>query len=198
MLTDSGPTVAASKHTTASINHTRPSTHKHSPDGATPSKTADIRLLLTTQLSTSSAGQGKLANWRRTFYHWDTQPTKAILFQAAHMLYITRRQASADRTAHRQFQATGQPVGRTQASDAMTSRLPSYDPKCVQHRCFQWGSVPLHSDISGMELPAANILIPLERQFTALLLCCWEFLYNEILQQTFCPLLSKFCKRWQI
>jgi len=29
-----------------------------------------------------------------------------------------------DRTARRQFQATGQPVSRTQASDAMTSRLP--------------------------------------------------------------------------
>jgi len=37
---------------------------------------------------------------------------------------ITRRPASADWTAHRQFQATGQPVSRTQASDAMTSRLP--------------------------------------------------------------------------
>jgi len=28
-------------------------------------------------------------------------------------------------------------------SDAMTSRLPRYDAKCVQRRCFQWGSVPL-------------------------------------------------------
>jgi len=35
---------------------------------------------------------------------------------------VTRRPASADRTARRQFQATGQPVSRTQASDAMTSR----------------------------------------------------------------------------
>ena len=34
----------------------------------------------------------------------------------------TRRPASADRTARRQFQATGQPVSRTQASDATTSR----------------------------------------------------------------------------
>ena len=37
----------------------------------------------------------------------------------------TRRPASADRTARRQFQATGQPVSRTQASGAMTSRLRS-------------------------------------------------------------------------
>ena len=44
----------------------------------------------------------------------------------------TRRSASADRTARRQFQATGQPVSRTQASDAMTSRLPRYEAKCVQ------------------------------------------------------------------
>jgi len=79
----------------------------------------------------------------------------------------TRRPASADRTARCQFQATGQPVSRTQASDAMTSRL----PKCVQRRCFQCGSVPLHSDIKGTELPPANILIPLERQFIVLQLC---------------------------
>jgi len=76
----------------------------------------------------------------------------------------TRRSASADRTARRQFQVTdGQPVSWTQASDAMTSRLPRYDAKCVQRRCFQWGSVPLRSDIKGTKLPPANILIPLER-----------------------------------
>jgi len=34
----------------------------------------------------------------------------------------------------RQFQATGQPVSRTQASDAMR-----YEVKCVQHKYFQWG-----------------------------------------------------------
>jgi len=46
-LTDIGPAAAASKHNTAPINHTRPSPRKHSPDGATPSEVADIRLLLT-------------------------------------------------------------------------------------------------------------------------------------------------------
>jgi len=49
----------------------------------------------------------------------------------------TRRPASADRTARRQFQATGQPVSRTQASDAMTTWLPRYEAKCVQSRCFE-------------------------------------------------------------
>jgi len=67
----------------------------------------------------------------------------------------TRRPASADRTARRQFQATGQPVSRTQASHAMTTWLPCYEAKCVQSRCFQCGSVPLRSDI---KLPPANIL----------------------------------------
>jgi len=33
VLTDTGPTVAASKHTTAPINHTRPLPHKHSSGG---------------------------------------------------------------------------------------------------------------------------------------------------------------------
>jgi len=51
----------------------------------------------------------------------------------------TRRPASANRTARRQFQATDQPVSRTQASDAMTSQLPRYEAKCVQRRCFQCG-----------------------------------------------------------
>ena len=84
---------------------------------------------------------------------------------------ITRRPASADMTARRQFQVTGQPVSRTQASDAMTSRLPRYEAKCVQRRCFQCGSFHLRSDIQGTELPPANILIPIERQLIALQLC---------------------------
>jgi len=82
---------------------------------------------------------------------------------------VTRRPASADTTARDQFQATGQPVSRAQASDAMTSRLPRYEAKCVQRRCFQCGLVPLRSAITGTELPPANILIPLERQLTALI-----------------------------
>ena len=86
-------------------------------------------------------------------------------------LETTRRPASADRTARRQFQATGQPVSRTQSSDAMTLRLPRYEAKCVQRRCFQCGSVPLRSAIKGTELPPANIFIPLERQLIALQLC---------------------------
>jgi len=64
----------------------------------------------------------------------------------------TRRPASADRTVRRQFQATGQPVSRTQASDAMTSRLRRYEVKCVQRRCFLCGSVPLRSDIKRLPI----------------------------------------------
>jgi len=93
---------------------------------------------------------------------------------------------------------TGQPVSRTQASDAMTSWLPRYEVKCVQCRCFQCGSVPLRSDIKGTELPPANILIPLERQLIALQLCRWQFLYNELCSRLFvlycwsCPKDDKF------
>jgi len=53
-LTDIGPTAAASKHTT-------PSSCKHSPDGATPSQVLDIRLRLTTHLSTSKGQKAELA-----------------------------------------------------------------------------------------------------------------------------------------
>jgi len=47
--------------TIAPFNHTRPSPRKRSPDGATPSEVADIRLLLTTHLSTSIRRNAKLA-----------------------------------------------------------------------------------------------------------------------------------------
>ena len=33
------------------------------------------------------------------------------------------------------------------------SRLPRYEAKCVQRKCFQWRSVPLRSDIKGTEQP---------------------------------------------
>jgi len=52
-LMDIGTAVAASKHTAAPISHTRPSPHKHLPDGPTSTEIADTRLLITTHLSTS-------------------------------------------------------------------------------------------------------------------------------------------------
>jgi len=41
VLTDIGPTVAASKHTTAPVNHTRPSPRKHSSGGTTSTEIVD-------------------------------------------------------------------------------------------------------------------------------------------------------------
>ena len=64
--------------------------------------------------------------------------------------------------------------------------------KICQNSLPSGGGRSLGAKISGGRgCPAANILIPLERQLIALQLCCWEFLYNETLQQTFRPLLSK-------
>jgi len=61
-LTDNiGPAVAASKPTTAPINHTRPSPRKHSADGANPSKVAEIRLLLTTHFWILKGSKAELA-----------------------------------------------------------------------------------------------------------------------------------------
>jgi len=104
---------------------------------------------------------------------------------------------TVDPTIDPTVEITGQPVSRTQASDA-SGRLPRYEAKCVQHTRFQWGSVPLRADIKGTELPPANILVPLERQLIALQLCCGQFLSNETLQQTSRPLLSKLYERRQI
>ena len=63
--------------------------------------------------------------------------------QEEHPACKNNKASIRNRTVHHQFQATGQPVSRTQSSDAMTSRLPHYEVNCVQRRCFQWGSVPL-------------------------------------------------------
>jgi len=52
--------------------------------------------------------------------------------------------------------------------------------------------------MKGTQLPPANILIPLGRQLVALQLCRGQVLYNETLQQTSRPLLSKWCKRRQM
>jgi len=60
---------------------------------------------------------------------------------------------TVDPTIDPTVEITGQPVSRTQVSDAI-GRLPRYEAKCVQRMRFQWGgSVPLRSDIKGTELP---------------------------------------------
>jgi len=97
------------------------------------------------------------------FDHWISTSKSSCNWRVSPVLLIflkilvssanfTRRPASVDRTARHQFQATFQLVSRTQASDAMTSRLPRYEAKIVQRRCFQCGSVPLRSDIKGTKL----------------------------------------------
>ena len=71
--------------------------------------------------------------------------------------------------------------------------------KMCQNSLLSGGGRSLGAKISwGRGRPPANILIPLERQLIRLQFCCWEFLYNETLQQTFRPLLSKLSKRRQI
>jgi len=113
-LTDIGPAVAASKHTTAPINHTRPSPRKHSPDITTPSEMADpdycLLLIYRPQkderLSSlvgwpvadglphkwspiscrPSAGQRKHAGQGLTFYQWTTQPTGPRLLWPNHCM----------------------------------------------------------------------------------------------------------------
>ena len=70
-----------------------------------------------------------------TFYFapvWMRSIAMSVCVCLSARLSQTRRPTSADRIARRQFQAAGQPVSRTQASDAMTSRLPRYEAKCVQ------------------------------------------------------------------
>jgi len=71
--------------------------------------------------------------------------------------------------------------------------------KMCQNSLPLGGGRSLGAKISGGKgrLPA-NILIPLERQLIALQLCHRQFSYNETLQQTFRPVLSKLFTRRQI
>ena len=94
----------------------------------------------------------------------------------------TIRPASADRTARHQIQATGQPVSGTQASYAMRSRLPHYEAKCVQRRCFQCGSVASSSDIK------ATAMIPFERQLIG---------YNFAIESFYSAPLCKRCTSYR-
>jgi len=96
------------------------------------------------------------------------------------------------------LEITGQPVSRTRASDA-SGRPPRYMRRSEWNARDSNGGVgPLRADIKGTELSPANILIPLKRQLIVLQLCRWQFLYNETLQQTSRPLLSKLYERRQI
>jgi len=133
-------------------------------------------------------GSGEIVLYVSTL-HWGRHASVSWLWQEGQHPLTGQRAANFSLLANQWAE---------QGSHAMTSRLPRYEAKCVQRRCFQWGSVPLRSDIKGTELLPANILIPLERQLIALQLCRWQFLYNQTLQQTFRPLLLKLSKIPQI
>ena len=71
--------------------------------------------------------------------------------------------------------------------------------KMCRHSLPSGGDRSVGAKISGESgHPPANILIPLERQLIVLTTLPLTFLYNETLQQTFRPLLSKLSKRRQI
>jgi len=63
--------------------------------------------------------------------------------------------------------------------------------KMCQNSLPSGGVRQIEPRFQGKGSSPANILIPLERQLIAIQLCRWQFLYNETLQQTSRPLLSK-------
>jgi len=70
--------------------------------------------------------------------------------------------------------------------------------KMCQNSLPSGGGRSLGVKISGGKSRSpANILTPLERKLVALQPCCRHFLYNETLQQTFRPLLSKLSRTRQ-
>ena len=100
-------------------------------------------------------------------------------------------------TIDQSVEITGQPVSRTQASDA-SGRLPRYEAKCVQRTRSNGESVPLRADIKGTELPLSIIQAYIDTTRKAID-CATTLpltvLYNETLQQTSRPLLSKLYER---
>ena len=104
--------------------------------------------------------------------------------------HITKRPASADRTARRQFQATGQPVSQTQWRHGCRATRRS-----VCNAGASNGGRSLCVQISReWSYPLPIYWYHSKRQLIALQLCCWQFLYNETLQQPFRPWLSKSSK----
>jgi len=73
-------------------------------------------------------------------------------------------------------------------SDTMTSRLPRYEAKCVQRRYFQWGLVPLRSDVKGTELPPAITRKAIDCATTLVLT-----VFLATVCKTVCPILSVRC-----
>jgi len=99
----------------------------------------------------------------------------SAILQYIGLIILTRRPASADRTARRLGQVVEVNVAQHDTDDQYNAtvdrwscHLPNRNKQCT---CFQCGSLPLRSDIKGTELPPANILIPLERQSIELQLC---------------------------
>ena len=100
------------------------------------------------------------------------------------VLKKTRRPASADRIARRQFQATGQPVSRTQASDATQVLSIGVSPFAFRYQGK--GATPCqYIDTTRKAIDCATTVPQ-------------TVLYNETLQQTFRLVLSKLSKRRQI
>ena len=95
----------------------------------------------------------------------------------------TTRSASAVRTARHQFQATGQPVSWTQASDAMTSPLLSYEAKCVQRTKvlpMRVGPFEFRYQENGAT-PRQIYWYHSKGNWVRYNFCRWQFLYNETL-----------------
>jgi len=78
---------------------------------------------------------------------------------------------TVDPTIDPTVEITGQPVSRTQASDAIVGGCRAMWRSVCKARASNGGSVPLRSDVKGTELPPANVLITLERQLIALQPC---------------------------
>jgi len=125
--------------------------------------------------------------------------TVLVGWQEGHPACKTRRPASSDRSARRQFQATGQPVSWMQASDAMTSLLPSYEAKCVQHMMVLPMRVgPFAFKYQGNGATPCQYLDTTQKAIDCATTLPREFLCNETLQQTFRPVLSKLPNSPQI
>jgi len=89
---------------------------------------------------------GSIARYRLLPYthRWPSLPRYRSLCRQEGQYPLTGQRAANFRLLDKQW---------AERRDAMTSRLPRYEAKCLQRRCFQCGSVPLRSDIKGTELP---------------------------------------------
>jgi len=105
---------------------------------------------------------------------------------------------TVDPTIDPTVEITGQPVSRTQATDASARAAALYEAKCVERTRFQWGAGPFARRYQGHRPTLCLYTDTTRKAIDCATTLPLTVFYNETLQQTSRPLLWKLYERRQI